>query len=202
MNYEQIIIYYAAKADFDLDKTIIFLKEMGFSLKNPSTKSITICQEEGESEADYEHVKKLFAENKPFSIIAWLDSVSYVYFSFYDDEKFTFTIYIDQLNTTQIRKTVEIFIVFILKEIRRVSLNIIGCVMDTDGHTYEYDFDSFFSEHDETLYLNYLPDFILIPEEKTNNVILDNRFKQIQLGKDFVVIAKNSICSYLENLLQ
>lgn len=54
MNYEQVFLYYSSRTDFDLNATIIFMEKRGYFLNHPKTKSITIYQQSGESEVNYE----------------------------------------------------------------------------------------------------------------------------------------------------
>lgn len=203
MNYEQVFLYYSSRTDFDLDATIIFMGKRGYFLNHPKTKSITIYQKSGESEVNYEQVKQLLSNNESFSIILWLDSLSYSILSFYsEDEYFVLTFYLDQLNISQIKRASEVLLVYILNELKRVGDKILGFGIDTDGHTYDYDFEHFFDGTNKSIDLQYLPDIFLIPKERMDSIVIDNKFNLININDSFICIVKNKfLLTYLETLI-
>lgn len=204
MNYEQIFIYYLDKENFNFEETLIFFESMGYYLKNPQTKSITILQKHGSSEVDYENVKELFANDVFFSIRLWLDPINCINWSFNYENSCYYQIFtLLYLDDWQIEQVAKISLLYILSELKRVKGKILGFGIDMDGSTYDYDFDSFFCKQNKTLDSYYLPDLIFVPKEKINCVSLDNKQQIINVDKNLTCIAKNVILlDYLKTLLE
>ncbi|MEL6442579.1 MAG: hypothetical protein AAFQ80_25480 [Cyanobacteria bacterium J06621_8] len=204
MNYEQVFLYYLSRENFDFDQTILFLEKEGYFLKNPQTSSITIYQKSGDSEVSYDKVKQLFNDNEPFSIILWLDSLSYLTISFYSkDEYFVLVFNLHQLDTSKINKFSEVSLIYIFNELRRVGNNILGFGIDKDGHSYDYDFEYFFDGTNNSIDAKYLLDIFIIPKEKMNDIMIDDRFKLLDINSSFICAVKNKfLFTYVETLIK